>query len=406
MDKTKTRDVTVRIFAVLISLILWLYVTSVQNPEITTDVPNIPVKLVNTEALQDAGLIMVDPRTEYSVKLSIKGRSKDVLQLKPQDFKAEANLGNGYRVKGVNSILVELKEYPKDIQIPNQPIYVSIELDELVQRNFPVNIQVEGGTLEGFASLPASVKPAEVILKGAAKYIGRVHSVVARVDMKDSSADIETSMPVQILDKDGKAVPDVECTPKTVDISVPVKKAQEIPINITTAGSLPPGVFLMGTSVNPAKVSITGDERLISQIKAIDTAPVSLEGINSSTTRSVRLNLPPGIIMLEKIETVDVNIVVETTISKVFNVQVNYTNLPGGLTADLLTNTISVTLSGQESVINKIIASDITAVIDLGTAPAEDGEYEYTPKLTFPDGLDIKEVDPPKIKVKITKKQG
>lgn len=406
MDKTKIRDITIRVFAVLISLILWMYVTTVQNPEIQTEIASIPVKLVNIEALSQAGLVMLGSPDAHTIKLSIKGRSKDVLQITPKDFTVEANLGNGYRVKGVNSILVELKEHPKDIEIPNQPIYISVELDELVQRNFPVAVKVEGGTQDGYATLPASVKPNEVILKGAAKYIGSVHSVVAKVDLKGSMEDIQTSMPVQILDKDGKSVPNIECIPNTVDIVVPVKKAREIPINVKTSGRLPDGVFLVDTAAIPDKVDITGDDRVVSALKSIDTAPVSLDGINSSTTRQVRLNLPPGVIMIDKIETVNVDIMVETTISKSFNVQVNYTNLPGGLTADLLTNTINVILSGQESVINRVIASDITAVIDLGSAQAEDGEYEFTPKLTFPEGLSLKDVVPPKIKVKITKKQG
>ena len=92
MDKSKTRDITLRILAVIISVILWLFVTSVQNPEIQTEISDIPVKIVNIEALSQAGLIMLGEPNDYSIRLSIKGRSKDVIAIKPQDFKVEANL--------------------------------------------------------------------------------------------------------------------------------------------------------------------------------------------------------------------------------------------------------------------------------------------------------------------------
>jgi len=407
MDKTKTREITVRVLAVAIALILWIYVTNEQNPEMQMEISSIPVKLVNVESLAQGGFVMLSDTNSYSIKLTIKGRGKDVLPLKPQDFKAEANLGGGYRVKGTNSILVELKDWPKNIEIPNQPVYISVELDELVQRNFPVNVQVQGVAKEGYSSLTPVVRPAEVILKGAAKYIGRVNSVVATVDIKDSYADFQTSMPVQILDKDGKAVPDIECTPKTVDISVPVKKAKEVLINIRRTGQLPAGVFLKGISVTPATVSITGDDRIVNGINSIDTVPVSLEGINANTIKSVGINLPTGVMLVgSNVQLVNVNIDVETTTSRTFNVPVSYTNLPGELTAELLTNNIDITLSGQESVLNKVAAGDLGAVINLKDTPVEDGEHEYTPKLTYPPGLDLKEIIPQKIKVKITKKQG
>lgn len=406
MDKSKTRDITFRAFAVLISLILWMYVASDQNPEIQTDIASIPVKLVNAEALSQAGLVMIEKPADYTIRLNVKGRSKDILSLKPINFKAEANLGNGYRVKGINSILVELKDYPRNIEIPNQPIYISVELDEYVQKNFPVIPRVEGSTKDGYTTLAATVKPAEVILKGPAKYMSRVSTVAAKVDIKNLNSDLQTSLPVQVLDKDEKSVPEIECIPKTVDVTVPIKKAVEVPINIKTTGNLPAGVFLMGTSVTPSKVRITGDERVLSAVKFIETVPIGLEGVNETNTRVVRLNLPPGVILLDNIQTVNVDISVEKTINKTFSVLVNYSNLPGELTADLLTNNISVTLSGQESAINKIIAADISALVDLGKAPKEDGEYEFSLNVTVPQGLKLVSMNPSRIKVKITKKQG
>lgn len=406
MDKTKASEITVRVVAIIISFILWMYVNAVENPERQVEISGIPVKLVNIESLAQSGLVLMGNADDYTVKLTVKGRSQDVLKLKTQDFKLEANLGNGYRVKGINSILVELKDKPSDIEIPNQPVYISVELDELVVRNFPVNIKVEGTAKEGYANLQPTVKPEEVILKGAAKYMGSVNSVVANVDVKEAVADVQTSMPLQVLDKDGRSVPGIESTPRTVDIVVPVKKAKQVPITVKTVGSLPGGVFMLGTSAAPDKVSITGDDEVVNNIDSIETMPVSLEDIRSNTTKAVGLNLPAGAVLINKIDTVNVNIAVETTVTKDFNVQVNYNNLPGGLTADILTNTISVTVSGRESTINRVASGDMSATINLEDAPEEDGEYEYTPDITLPAGVDVVGINPPRVKVKITTKQG
>ena len=407
MDKTTVKEVVLRVSAVIISLLLWIYVTTDQNPIIQAEITDIPVKLINVDSLSKTSFIMLGNIDGYTTKLVVKGIRKDVLALKPQDFKVEANLGNGYRVKGMNSIMVEITDYPRQlVDIPNQPIYISVELDELVKKNFPVVIQFDGKTKDGYTNLSPTVKPSEVILKGAAKFIGSVDHVAVRVKLSDIASNLQTSLPIEILDKNDKAVSGVESTPKTVDISVPVARIKDVPVNLRTTGKLPNGVFLRSTTLDIPQVTIIGDEKLINSISIIDTATINLDTVNSSITKQVKLIIPQGVSVVDNIQNINASINVESTIEKSYSVFVNYINLTSELKADLLTNTIIVTLSGQESAINKIIATDILAVIDLKNAPVDGGEFEYTPQLTTPPGFELKSVNPTKIKVKITKKQG
>jgi hypothetical protein len=83
----------------------------------------------------------------------------------------------------------------------------------------------------------------------------------------------------------------------------------------------------------------------------------------------------------------------------------SYVNKPAGLNAQLMTNTISVTLSGQESSIGKITASDIV-VQPIDLAGAVEGENQYAVTLKVPAGIDIIEMNPQKVRVLITREQG
>ncbi|KPU46325.1 YbbR-like protein [Oxobacter pfennigii] len=406
MDKTKTRDITVRVFAVLIAFVLWIYVAADDNPEMSVEIPQIPVKLTNIETLQQQGLILIGNPNDYTIKIPVKGRSQDIRQIRAQDFIVEANLGIGSRFKGENNILVEIKDKPGGVQISNQSIYIKVELDELVEKSLPVTLSLQGNLKEGYARLNESIKPAQAIIRGAARYIGRVNSVVAKLDINDAVSDIQTSLPLQVLDKDGKVVGEVECIPRTVDVTVPIRKSKVVPINIRLTGRLPEGVFLIDTVSDPANVTITGEEDIVNSITAIDTAPINFDDINSSVTRQVNINIPEGAMVIENIQAVNVHVNVEKTINKTYNVPMEYFNLPGGLTADFLTNTITMTLSGRESIINRTAASDITAKLDLVGIPTEDGEYEFSPQLNFPEELVLREVNPQRVKVRITKEQG
>jgi YbbR domain-containing protein len=305
------------------------------------------------------------------------------------------------------TVLVEITDLPRDVQLPNQPLYISVELDELVVRNFPVTVQVKGKAANGYADLPASVKPTEVILKGAARYIGSINTVAAEVDIQDAYSDIDTSLPIQILDKSGKPIPEIESNPKTVDIHMPIRKAKEVPIVVKTSGKLPGGFYLVGTNAEPSTVTITGEDNVLKKIDSIDTMPVSLDGIKSSTTKAVKLNLPTGVMLDENEQSVNVYINVEGTVSKTFEVTVpgSYANKPAGLNAQLITNTINVTLSGQESAIGKITASDII-VQPIDLAGAAEGESQYSVTLKVPAGVGIVEMNPQKVRVLITREQG
>lgn len=405
MDKAKKQDIVFRIMSVVVAILLWMYVMSVKNPSMQREIRDIPVKIVNEESLSQSGLVMVGDKTGYTINLTVKGTSKDVIAASPSDFKVEANMSGSYRVKGVNSVLVEIKEWPKNLDIPNQPFYISVELDELVQKSVPVTLQANIRTKNGYAALlPGTIKPSEVILQGASRYIGSVDSVVANLNESDVTSSIQKSIPVQVLDKNGKLVSGIDkVTPDSVDVFVQVKRSRDVPIVVKQSGSLPAGIFLKSITPSMSKVTVIGDENVIGSINYIETEPIKMDSINTSTTRDVKLILPKGITLADTgLTTINAAVSVEGTISKTVSVPVSAANTPSGLTAGILeNNNINITVSGRESLVDKLAAGDIKAVIDL--TDTTEGEHEYIPKITAPDGINVNEGTIPKVKVNITK---
>ena len=94
MSKEKENNITVKIFALVIAIILWSYVMSEVNPKITKEFRNIDVNFTNLDALDEASIVLVEPE-ELKINVKVTGRRSDVIKLTEDDIIAKTDL-SGY----------------------------------------------------------------------------------------------------------------------------------------------------------------------------------------------------------------------------------------------------------------------------------------------------------------------
>lgn len=414
MGRLKIGDIALRILSVIIAIFLWVAAMNQNNPMQAAQV-SVPVKLINTEILAQHDLVLAKPDEDFKAVLNVQGREKAIreLQAKPGSIVLVADLSksaNSLR-KGTNFIPFEIKSAPADIKIPEeiQLKFLQVDLDEIVTKTLSVITKITPPNKPGYAAQGYTVTPAQVMVRGASGSVGSVSSVEAVVDASGDTTDVTKSVPIQFKDSKGNTIVDknLSCDPPNVNVTIPIKKAKEVPVVVRTTGNLPQGVTFKGDIIpNPLRVSVTGDESIVNAINSIETMPVNLNGITQNTTRTVRISVPAGVTVLNNVQTVTVEINIERTISRTLSVPVTILNLPDGLKAELVTNNINVTLTGQESELSGLGPSSIVVNVDLSSAPAEDGEYVFTPQVTPPAGFNLSGYEPTKVRVKITRKQG
>ena len=95
MKKIFLENLGLKIAAVLLSIVLWLFVTSRGQSEISIDVPlefkNIP-----------SGLEMVNHSTK-TISLSIKGQERLIKNIKPSDIMVSVDLSKARKGEGIYS---------------------------------------------------------------------------------------------------------------------------------------------------------------------------------------------------------------------------------------------------------------------------------------------------------------
>jgi YbbR domain-containing protein len=159
MKKFFLENLGLKIAAVLLSVVLWLFVTSRGQSEISLDVPlefkNIP-----------SGLEMVNHGTK-TVSLSIKGQERLIKNVKPSNVRVAVDLSKARRGEGIYYIDREDIKLPHAITITNiNPSSVRVVTEETVSKTVKVIPVVTGEPEKGYYIKSIDVLPQYVVIEG------------------------------------------------------------------------------------------------------------------------------------------------------------------------------------------------------------------------------------------------
>ena len=82
-----TSNLSLKIISVIAAIILWLYAVSELNPETTKTINDIPVEIINMDALNEKNLTLAeDPASSISIR--IRGLVNDIRKVNTSNIKA------------------------------------------------------------------------------------------------------------------------------------------------------------------------------------------------------------------------------------------------------------------------------------------------------------------------------
>lgn len=403
MNKEKKNDLTVKIFALAIAIILWSYVMNDVNPRITKECRNVDVAFRNLEVLDRSGLVLMEPQ-EIKVNVKISGRRSDVLKIKDKDIVAIADL-SGYS-EGTKKVPIYL-EVPSKVELVDySPKEVSCTFEKIVSKEKAVTIKTNGKLPNGYSIGEAEVKPQLVFLKGPRSWVNSVSEVLAIVDISGRTSDINITVPIKLVDDGGNDVRGVEKDPNRVDIYIPVYRTKSVPIEIQTEGEFPSDVEITALSVSPSRVDIKGYGDLIGSINSIKTSPVDVKELMDKRSVDVSLMLPEGVELLNPEQKISVRLNLEKIETKTFEYnfnEINIKNLSGDLTAEIVDSygNVAITLKGPETILNGITKESISPEIDL--SGLGEGTYDVNINIREAQGVKVESISPSSIRVTLKK---
>lgn len=389
--KLISKDNTIKILSVMLALLLWFYVITEQNPEITKDV-TVPIRLVNTVFLEKNNMVIADDSDKYELTLRIKGK-KDVLdKLNANTIDAFADLA-GHNQKGENFVKINIGGIPEDVNIVTKSMdSLKIILEPKISIQKSVRLNIMGNPTHGMAAMTPSLTPSDVVITGAESKINMIQDVRVDVDIASADAEIKKVLPVRVLDKSGKDIKDIIVEPGNVEASIPIENTKRVSLDMDISGQPAEGYVISGVLAEPEEVLVTGKQQILDSINNIKTEKIDITGEKSSITKEVRLMIPNGIEVVDADENVRVSVNIEKIVtSEIIVKDLEYINLPENLELVSIQGDIKVTLRGAES---RIADAPRTVKYYVDLKNAISGSNVRDVLWEAPQGIEIAEISP------------
>lgn len=170
MRRLLLENIGMKTAAVVFAMVLWFFVTSRGQSEISMD---IPLELKNIPE----GLESIKQGTK-SVSVSIKGQERLLKNMKPSDVRVYIDLSKARKGAGTYYISKDDVKLPYTMTVTNiSPSSVRVVLEETVIKTVPVRPIIVGSPEKGFVVRSVEVTPKEVTVEGARSEVRKVNSL-------------------------------------------------------------------------------------------------------------------------------------------------------------------------------------------------------------------------------------
>ncbi|MCR5585651.1 MAG: hypothetical protein K6F63_09505 [Lachnospiraceae bacterium] len=365
-----------KLLALVSAFLIWIAVVNSQDPVDTVTFYNIPVEILNENALIQKDKI---PEVVYgsTVTVTVQARKSICDALTADSIKATADFEKIY-VTDTVPIEISVNGYDSsDVEIiRGQNSYMKLTLEDYATKEFKVRIETKGEPADGYVVGYNSASPNVITIRGSKLQISRIQGVVATVNVDGLSTGREVvALPV-IYDMNDEEISkdNLELSADSVNVSTTLYKTRTINLEAITLGDVAEGYEIKSVSFQPSQIQVAGTTedlmKLGTRLRAyVDVAGLSENGESNIDINSLIDSKLTSIMILDEDDTLAVTVYVgeqEKVEVNLSNTDVSLENVPAGMKALLLSVAPRrVTLQATKEVAKNVTGASLNGVADL-----------------------------------------
>ena len=391
------------IFALLVSVTLWLYVEITENEVIALPIENIAVVFKNQDILHDRSLLISSWMPE-NLSMTIEGSRSDISRLSaPGAITAEVDLVNVTSV-GTQPLTYQFI-FPQgfnqnDINIRDiSDSRITMIFDRMFTRQIDVRVSpYTGGTAAPGELVAEAVDwdPKVITIRGPEEIISRISYARVPIFRENLERTYTDDLEFVLIDENGEVLSDeirelIEYSDSLIRVTVPIKEIKDIVLNVDLWHGESTSDANTQVSITPQYITVSGDPDALREFNSIQLGNIDMLRFSLTSTQPFPIIIPNNLVNIsgETSALVHVDVLgVEIAYHSTTNIQT--INDPPGYRITILTQSLDVRLRGTSENLSLVDEMNIRVVADL--ADMNPGTSRISARVLI-DGIDA-DIDP------------
>lgn len=409
MPISNARKALYIISSILIAFVVWFYVNSAADVDLTIN--GIPVEFFNAEtALANKGLMLLDG-SDATVDLVLTMPRNTVYGFDSDRVRLIADLSS-INSTGTQSLTYNIAYppgvNPSQVSVKSPTVRtVSVRVGELFRKNdVEIRVKLQGRVADGYVAGRVQLLPSTLEVWGQQTDVAQISYAQVTLNIENARSTIVEQLEFALYDNEDQLINSgsIHSASDTIQVTMPVISATNIPLVVNFVEQ--PGVRLdsFDYSFDVPAVTLSGDANQIAALSEIVLGEINLAEIEGTQTFTYEIPIPNGLTNLSGVTETTLTITNRDIATKgVVVTNFSYENFDAeDRVVTVVTNSLSVTLRGAQSVIDAISADDVLAVADLSGVSDASGTYTVPAKITVTGDLDVGTVQSHQLTVRIS----
>lgn len=398
------------VISLLASLAIWVYITSVDSDEYKQTFRGVRVELVGEETLRESkGLVVTDLDTN-SVTVDLVGPRRVIASLDADDIVAQVDVSK--LSQAAYTSLQYTLTYPDktdtgSIQTARKsPETVNFMVSAQTSKTIQVRGSFEGQLGEGYTAEIPVFEPSTITIYGPEAYIRDVSYawVTFGKDNIESTYTVDTGFTLMNQNGEECSTTGITCSTDVVTATLPLLTKKEVLLSVDLIEGAGATTKNTKVTIEPESVTLAGDSSILDGLNKITIATIDLTDFGRSFTDTYTIPLNDEIRNLTGISEATVTVEIVGLETRNFTVK-NFrcTNVADGYEAEIISESITVTLRGPAAQLDQIQPENLQAVADLIDYKGSTGAYMPEVKIYVDGFTDVGAIGENNISIEIRK---
>ena len=381
------------VFSVIISLVIWIYMSTGTTSDTTLTLSNIPIQIDLSDEARNSGL-QIFSGAEQTASVTVTGSRATLGTMSESDVTVTA-AANTINSSGSYSLPVSAtKTNPSsNFQITSAvtPSNINVVVDYLRESSFQIQENVVYKVSDGYYA-STSLATKSIVISGPQTEISKIDKVSATAEINGTLTDSSTTdAEIVLYDSSGNELSTDLLTMDFDKVKATVSVLPEKTVSVKpTFTNKPSGLEITDDmiSVEPSTILLAGNKDILEKTDSVNLEAIDFSNLKNEkiTFDALGIDIPTDCKNISNSTTAKVTLDLSGFTTKKFTVD-NFTvkGLFDKYKSEITQKNISVTVIGPSSQIDDLSADSITGVIDISSSNGTTGSVQMPLVFTFKD---------------------